>query len=284
MRLYELLEQDFPEIKTHNRWKTGKIPDLYNYEHEDANWDDDDEPPEKGNPHVTNPDIENLGTGAFASAYRHKDNPHDVTKGSKATHIPDGWQALFTALSKDEDAQSNPYFPRFRSINKFIGNYNDEGEPRQSYVVKVEALEPYKNLSEAERKMLANKIFNEHGKDVINHYWEEENRRTRRPNPGGEIRAGEKFAWAIRACLENDTWADELRWQIEDKKFEQALEFLQKTAKETDYEFDLHSENMMVRRTSVGPQLVLNDPLGFSSEARRRLEGGDEIEGHSDWE
>jgi hypothetical protein len=39
----------------------------------------------------------------------------------------------------------------------------------------------------------------------------------------------------------------------------------------------------MIRRTSVGVQLVLNDPLGFSSSARRRLEG-DGIEGHPDWE
>jgi len=271
MRLYELLnEHEFPEIKTHNRWKTGKIPDLYDYESEEAYQADDDEQPDD-NPHTYNPDVEVLGTGAFATAYRHKDNPQDIMKGSKATYTPDGFQALFTALSKDEDAQANPYFPRFRRINKFKGNYNDQGLPRQSYVVKVEALEPYSNLSKAERKMILNKIFNEHGIDVANHYLDKP----------GYNKPGWKLAAAVRACLENDTWADELRWQIEDKKFEQAIEFLQKTAKEYDYEFDLHSNNLMVRRTSVGPQLVLNDPLGFSS---GNSEDQEEIEGHPDWE
>jgi hypothetical protein len=273
MRLYELFEHTFPEIKTHNRWKTGKIPDLYNYEDEDdAYVDDKDEPPEN-NPHVDNPDIKVLGTGAFATAYQHKDTPHDVTKGSKATTTPDGFQALFTALSKDEDAQANPYFPRFRSINKFIGNYNDEGEPRQSYVVKVETLEPYSNLSKAERKMLMNKIFTGHGKDVINHYIEKSHY--------GE-KPGWKLARAVRAALENEEWGDELRWAIRDKKFEEAIEFLQKTAKEYDYTFDLHSSNMMIRRTSVGPQLVINDPMGFSSGSSPNEDG--EIEGHPSWE
>jgi len=268
MRLYELLEQDFPEIKTHDRWKTGKIPDLYDYEGPDAYVDDDDLPPEN-NPHAKNPDIKVLGTGAFATAYQHKDTPHDVTKGSKASVEPDGWQALFTALSKDKEAAANPYFPRFRSINKFKGNYNDEGKPRQSYVVKVEKLEPYQALSKAERKMLVNKIFNEHGIDVLNHYFEEENRKMhkyiRRKDPTSELFAGEKFAWAIQACLENDTWADELRWQIEDKHFLEAIEFIQKAAEEYNYGFDLHYNNLMIRRTSVGPQLVLNDPLGEST-------------------
>jgi len=255
MRLYELLnEHEFPEIKTHQR-SPGKIPDLYDYDGEDSYVDDDDEPPEN-NPHKQNPDIEVLGTGAFASAYRHKDNPQDITKGSKATKVPDGWQALFTALSKDKEAQANPYFPRFRSINKFKGKGEMYGDDRESYVAKVEALEPYSNLSKEEREMLMSKIFNEHGIDVAKHYIEE---------PRAFNKPGWFLAAAVRACLEGDTWEDELRWQIEDEKFKEAIEFLQKVADEENYEFDLHSNNLMVRRTSVGPQLVLNDPLGFSS-------------------
>ncbi len=274
MKLYEIIqEHEFPKAKTHI--KNVNVPDLYDYEHEDAYQDEGDEPPEKGNPHAKNPDIETLGTGVFATAYQHKDTPHDVTKASKATSVPDGFQALFTALSKDKEAQANPYFPRFRSINKFKHKYS----AKQSYVVKVETLEPYKNLSGKEREMLVNKLFDEHGEDVINHYWEEDTRDRHHPRGRPEMAAGEKLAWAIRACVEGDEgWEDELRWTIEDKKFEQAIEFLQKAAKEYDYNLDLHRENIMIRRTSVGIQLVLNDPLGFSSSDR------DEIEGHPDWE
>jgi len=287
MRLLELIEHTFTEIKKHDR-KGTRLPDLYNYDDEDAYIGPNDNPPDQGNPHLDNPDIDALGTGAFASAYRHKDTPHDVTKGSKAQSDPDGWQVLFTALAKDEDAQANPYSPRYRSINQFKQNDDYAVDPKQSYVVKVEALEPYANLSDKEREMLVNKIFDEHGPDVINHYWEERLRKLRVPNPRGREQnfPGEKFAWAIRACLEGDTWEDELRWAIQDKKFLEAIEFLQETAKNANYEFDLHRENMMIRRTSVGVQLVLNDPLGFSTDAKQKQERGEdeEIEGHPDWE
>lgn len=271
-----LTEHEFPKIKTHKRWK---VPDLYDYEDEDAYHTDDDLQPDD-NIATHDPKVTKLGTGAFATAYQHKDTPHDVTKASKASRTPDGFQALFTALSKDKEAQANPYFPRFRSINKFKGNPNDKGVDRQSYIVKVETLESYKNLSKEERKMLVNKIFNEHGEDVINHYWEEETRDRANPRGREQHFAGEKLAWAIRSALENDTWGDELRWTIEDKKFEQAIEFLQKTAEEYNYKFDLHYGNMMIRRTSVGPQLVLNDPLGFSSPKN----DDEEVPGHPEWE
>jgi len=274
MRLYEILtEHEFPQAKTRY---AKNAPDIYDYEGEDAYPDDDDEWPAGGNPHVDNPDIETLGSGAFATAYRHKDNPYEITKGSKASKKPDGFKTFYDALSKNEDAQSNPYFPRFRAMSKYHGE-ND----RQSYIARMEPLEPYKNLSEKEREMLVNKIFNEHGTDVINHYWEEEHRDRDHPRGRGQYFAGEKFAWAIRAALENDTWGDELRWTIEDKKFEQAIEFLQEAAEKYEFDLDMHWNNLMVRRTSLGPQLVFNDPFGASSAAEF---DGEEIEGHPDWE
>ena len=279
MRLYELFEHTFPEIKTH---KPNRAPDLYDYEDEDNAYHDDDDLQPDDNPHANNPDIKVLGTGAFASAYQHKDTPHDVTKGSKASYKPDGFQALFTALSKDEDAQANPYFPRFRKINKFQAQqtdpgYNADNRKRSSYIVKVETLEPYTNLSEREREMLINKLFTGHGKDIINHYMDDAV-----SYPKDYIhQPGMKLAGAVRAALENQDWGDELRWEIRDEKFKEAIEFLQKAAKEYNYDFDLHPNNMMIRRTSVGVQLVINDPMGFSSGKSRDEE---EIEGHPDWE
>ncbi len=272
MKLYEIIqEHEFPKAKTHI--KNVNVPDLYDYEHEDAYHDDEDEPPEKGNPHAENPDIEKLGIGAFASAYKHKDTPQDVTKGSKASTKPDGFQAFFIALSKDKEAQANPYFPRFRNINTFKHKYS----AKQSYVVKVESLEPYSNLSKDERKMLMNKIFTSHGKDVINHYLQDIH-----SYPKDYIdQPNQLLSGAIRAALENQEWGDELRWEIRDGKFKKAIEFLQKTAKEYEYKFDLHSKNIMIRRTSVGVQLVINDPMGFSSSDQ---DEEDEIEGHPDWE
>lgn len=274
MKLYELIsEHEFPQAKIRN---TKNAPDLYDYEGDDAYFDDDDEQPEKGNPNPDNPDIETLGSGAFATAYRHKDNPYEITKGSKASLKPDGFVSFYDALAKNEDAQSNPYFPRFRAMNKYHGQ-ND----RKSYIARMEPLEPYKNLSEEERVMLVDKIFDEHGSDVINHYWEEEHRDRQHPRGRDQYFEGEKFAWAVQSALENDTWGDELRWTIQDKKFLQAIEFLQEAAEKFEFDLDMHFNNLMVRRTSVGPQLVFNDPFGASSAAEFDEE---DIEGHPDWE
>ena len=278
MKLYEIIqEHEFPKAKTRH---TKNAPDIYDYEGDDAYPDEDDEWPAGGNPHVDNPDIETLGSGAFATAYKHKKNPYDVVKGSKAQKAPDGFVSFHDALSKDEDAQSNPYFPRFRDMSKYHGQ-ND----RQSYIARMEPLEPYVKLSHKERQMLVNKLFGEHGIDIINHYFEDENRKHakwRGPDPTRENFPGEKLAWAVQNALENDTWADELRWQIEDKKFLKAIEFLQDAAKKYEYDLDMHYNNLMVRRTSVGPQLVFNDPFGNSTEAE--FDSEDEIEGHPDWE
>ena len=272
MKLYEIIqEHEFPKAKERD---VKNVPDLYDYDDEDAYWDDEDEPPEKSNP-AKDKDIERLGTGAFATAYKHKKNPYDVVKGSKASKEPDGFVSFYDALAKDEEAQSNPYFPRFRDMSKYRGD-----DDRKSYIARMEPLEPYKNLSKRERKMLVNKIFNEHGSDVINHYWEEEQRKLPQFYGKGNTFPGEKFAWAIRAALENQEWGDELRWTIEDEKFEQAIEFLQEAAEKSGFELDMHFNNLMVRRTSLGPQLVFNDPFGMSSSA----DDEDEIDGHPDWE
>ena len=261
MKLYELInEHEFPKAKERHM---KDAPDLYNYEHEDAYWDDEDEPPEGGNK-ADHPDVKTLGTGAFASAYRHKKNPYDVVKGSKASKEIDGFRAFYDALASDEEAQSNPYFPRFRAMSKYTGD-----DDRSSYIARMEPLEKYSSISDRERKMLLDKIFSEHGHDVIKHYWEEEKLRAGWADDAyledEDLYKHDVFAWAIRAALENDTWGDELRWEIEDGKFKKAIEFLQNHAKASEFELDMHFNNMMIRRTSVGPQLVFNDPFGMSS-------------------
>jgi hypothetical protein len=96
-----------------------------------------------------------------------------------------------------------------------------------------------------------------------------------------ELYQMEVLAWAIRMAVENDMWGDELRWEIEDDQFKQAVEFLRNAAEKSEFDPDLHYNNMMIRRTSVGPQLVINDPLGGSSGADWDEE---DIEGHPDWE
>ena len=255
MRLYELLaEYTFPEIK--NRGDRDRIPDLYDYDDEEAYVRDTDLDIEvdKRPKYDSDPKVKKLGTGAFATAYKHQDTPHDVTKGSKATFIPDGFEAFFIALSKDEEAQANPYFPRFRSISRF----QTKNRERSSYVTKIESLEKFSVLSKEEIEMLLNKLFTERGLEIINEYV---NKRLYKPlhdDPAWYLGNG------ILHSFENSSSAKELRTEIKDRHFLDAVLFIKDVAKEYDYKIDMHKGNMMVRRISVGPQLVLNDPLGFS--------------------
>lgn len=255
-----------------------QAPDIYDYDDPDAYWDDyeDEGPPEKAK--AKHKDVEKLGVGAFATAYKSKKNPYDVVKGSRATKESDGFRAFYDMLAANEDVQSNPYFPRFRAMSKYTGD-----DDKQSYIARMEPLEKYQSLNKRERKALLYRLFSDHGRDVIAHYYAEHG-----PNavPGDyledkELYNMEVLAWAIRMAVENDMWGDELRWEIEDDQFKQAVEFLQNAAEKTEFDPDLHYNNLMIRRTSVGPQLVINDPFGGSSSAEWKDE---DVEGHPDWE
>ena len=174
---------------------------------------------------------------------------------------PDGFRAFYDALAKNKEAQSNPYFPRFRAMSKYKGQ-----DDRKSYIARMEPLEKYQSLSSGEREALLNRLFSDHGKDVIKHYFAEEH--PHHPNKylaDEELHEMNILAWAIREAVENDMWGDELRWEIEDDQFKEAVAFLRDTAKSIGYDNDLHYNNLMIRRTSVGAQLVINDPFGMST-------------------
>lgn len=244
MRAYEILtEHEFPEIEVRKPRK--KPVDIFDYDgvaRQDRAAASFGQEPAEEVPNK-NPKVKTLGSGTFASAYANQDTPHDVTKGSKLAKQPDGFQALFTALSKDEEAQANPYFPRFRQIRTY-SNKHEGDKKRTSYVVRVEKLEPFTNLSRTERDMLTDKIFTTKGQK--------------------EHVDGEGLAWGIYGASIARKQLTGL--EIRDPDFLDAMIFLDEVVEKYAYGLDLHSENIMVRRTSVGPQIVLNDPLGFPTD------------------
>jgi len=245
MRLYELLEQDFPEIKY--RAARSKVPDLYAYSDPDSFRSDDDVTPIDKH-YAENPNVSKLGIGAFSTAYQHKHSPHDVVKGSKLTTKPDGFEAFFMALSEHPKMQANPYFPRFRNINRFKA----KGKQQTSYMVRIEALEKLKALPDRESEMLFDKIFTDEGRELVKeriHRWD------RQPAKWNYLSNGIEY-------IDHDP---AIKAQVKDEHLLQAMDFLKELSIKHEYDLDLHDENIMIRRTSVGPQLVINDPLGFST-------------------
>ena len=51
-----------------------------------------------------------------------------------------------------------------------------------------------------------------------------------------------------------------------DDDFKRAMDFIIATSQKTGYHYDIHDENIMIRRTSTGAQMVISDPLGFSKQ------------------
>ena len=247
MKIKEIItEQDFPEIKY--RAPRHKLPDIYDYEHEDS-WQDEEDFQQYAQ---FNPDaskVRTLGSGSFSTAYQDKRSPHDVVKGSKQAVVPDGFQIFFTALSETPEMQSNPYFPRFRNISRFISKDHKSG----NYIVRMEALEPIQNITKAETKALLRKMYDKEGiEKIIEHTEDREYDTTLTHDYVVNAIAFAKSRYSLRD-------------HIIDKNLLRAIEFIEQISYDYEYQADLHSDNIMMRRTPYGVQAVINDPLGYSS-------------------
>ena len=211
MRLYELLnEYDFPELKQKTQWS---IPDMYKKDL---------------------PGKERIGSGGFATAYADKDNPHEVTKGSSRMFMLDGYTSFLEALSKDENAQSNPYFPHFSDINM----YKNRLWRTKSYNVKMERLHKTNTLSNAEKAMLREHMFTEYYNTSA---------------------VGERLDF--HTLMAHAIYKNKTEW-MKDENLVAATKFLHGASKEYDFDLDLNAGNFMVRRGPFIPQIVIIDPLG----------------------
>ncbi len=239
MKLQQLLEYQFPQIKTRS---VRRAPDQYNLRSERSQreettgeYEDDPIPPM---PRVLrDPNVYHLGTGSFASVYTHKDQPHDVRKLSRrqGSNRYDGFWTYIIALSHHSD-NGNPYFPRFRSITNYV-------DPKQgSYSVQVERLDHIDSISKREAMALMERMFGDNTGYLL---------KDMKPNG---FRISNVIADMFRS---EDAPARRL---IVDEDLRKAIEFI-KMQESGRVFLDVHSDNMMIRNTPYGKQLVFSDPL-----------------------
>lgn len=231
-----ILEYTFPEIKYQ---RVSKLPDQYH--HGADSLQQGGIAYQKGyNPRVMrSKGVEHLGTGQFGSVYGHKDRPHDVRKISRSLNVQrlDGFFYFLKALSETPEENTNPYFPRIRSITVYTS-------PNENavYTVQMERLFPVSSLSQQHVEYLWQRVLGE--KDVV----EEENNTNALI---AEIR--EIVLTGATRSLVNKADPDFLR----------AVRFIREVAGEYNVGIDLHKGNFRVRHSPYGPQLVFADPLGF---------------------
>ena len=180
-----------------------------------------------------------LGSGYFSVVGVSDDSPQDVVKVNMYGDLKDGYNAFVKALIDNERARNSVLFPRIRSVRE-LKTPEDE-YPR--LLVRMERLEPLFNLGIEELRHMVARYTSAKVEDL-----EYNNDKFDMINLFVDIIRGDSLVSA----------------KVTDTKLKNAIQWLQEIAQEEKFFFDLHSENMMVRRTPYGPQLVLSDPLGLS--------------------
>jgi hypothetical protein len=233
MKLLELYKTEVSFTKT--KGNARQADDSYR-EH-DPSWNAD------AKPHK-NKLIKVLGTGVFGTAIEHGNSPGEVTKVSRPIQSlkHDGYFRYLTTILRSQRLQDNPYLPKIYKIKIYK---SVDGE--YFYIVKMEKLHNIKNASTKELEAINDRIWNELP-DHSRKDWHEDK---------------DALRYYVTDYLERVISNPNLAANIKDDDFRQALAFVKKaqTNGSSNRNLDLHDGNVMLRRTSVGAQLVLTDPL-----------------------
>lgn len=187
---------------------------------------------------------DSIGKGRYSTVRNDPKDPHMVIKKTKfdknstSYHNKDVYPQFIEELI-NSDQKMNPYFPRVYGMK----SYNDKSDDKL-HKFNIERLEDLRQLSAEEMDHIMSLIM----EDDVRKAWNIDNERM--------------LAWFISEAIKKNS----VRKEIKDKNLYDALTFLSKFLKKNWF-LDLHSENMMFRRTPYGPQLVITDP--FSQESNQ---------------
>lgn len=174
--------------------------------------------------------------GAFAKYDQLKDEPK---MGEKNTHVPsaedaDAYYTYAKTIADNDLASSNPYFPRVYGIDVV-----EDKEGNSTNKVKLEHLKPLTSLRKDELMQMLPRMFD---KSVIATY----------NIPPNLVYDG--VGMLLRDCLYG-------KIEAKDENLQEAIEVIKKIMKKYSYNNDINKNNVMIRRTQHGYQLVITDPL-----------------------
>jgi len=259
MKVSQLLEYQFPKIQKVNVRKD-KQPTAYRGFHSGA-------PIPK---HMEkDKDTEHLGSGTFSAAYHNpKKSPHDVRKVSKQMdrHEIDGFFFYMQGLEDNPD-NTNPYFPRFREIKIYTDEHKnrenhifaDERKDTLTYSVKMEKLYPLRELSREEENAMLSRIVGTNWIDIVTGAVPGKERLAFILNSQEKADYG-RVLYLIKLLLHEPEAIED---DIQDADLLRATRWLKEFQRTASLSFDVHGENLMVRKTPYGPQLVITDPFSY---------------------
>ena len=239
MRLFELLTEAPPTVKHHE------------YKSERGSMEPPDARFPTGSGAKTERGTTTLGGASFSFVYGHEDNPHDVMKLSKPAHISlvDGYEAFIEALATDAEMHENPHFPRVQTVR----NVRDRSRAERKYMVRMERLYSLNNLSEEEYKVMVKNTFN----DSYIYQVQRDLPEWKHDNKWRAV----YLTWLEDSFTSSYYIPKKAYAPIKDYSLRVALDKIIKIADDNSLRLDLHSQNIMFRKTQYGPVLVITDPL-----------------------
>lgn len=238
---------------------------------------------------VNSKNVEYKGSGAYGTVVSHKQHAGTVIKVSKTSLDEDPYMKYIVSATANGRASSNPYFPRVYSIKTYTGPMQ-VGHHNEMYTLEMEQLEDLERCNEEELMAMGRKAFGDGfdllvqkevrvgasrsaGKHLKQYKWTHDiHRKLHMQNKPSEQPAPYMIASILAKALQRaivsadgmgarptDTFT-----AVVDPQLKQALmiirSILRRDAGESIFA-DIHSGNIMCRRTAAGPQLVITDPL-----------------------
>jgi len=184
-----------------------------------------------------------IGHGHFSSVAP-DDDPHFVNKRSvrvvnpKDTH--DAYWGYVYYIIKNKLWQ-NPYFPRIYDVKRIV-----DKDGKMHFTAKMERLEPF-DSDDIEGTVLP----------LVRRIFTEEARKHFRLSGRASLKV-----ILLKVILDSMRHEGYLKY-IKDDQLVDAIKKLKDYRNKYWVDLDLHQNNVMIRRTPYGPQLVFTDPFSF---------------------
>ena len=197
-----------------------------------------------------------IGAGYYSRVHQPRDNPHEVHKTTKARFKYDTGATVPIDDSVDPYydwvkaiapyAKSNPYLPRVYVADS--KSLRRTGELKPHY--QLEKLFDHKAISSSVLYVLYYKEMANH--DKADAYIETMEKQIDNNLISPEHAMSDLWLQIIK-CIKYNV--------RKDPQIQQALDIVTQLIVDRGYADDMHSGNFMIRLTSIGPQIVITDPL-----------------------
>lgn len=188
---------------------------------------------------IRSPKTKPLGRGTVAKVYDHPSDAHmvnRVTKSYKSGDHEQSYETFIEAMLDDPHMKDNIHMPRVYGVKKFKSR---EGRVRARY--ELEKLVMMHNVDEVVLKAAIDSVYNIDADD-------------------GEYSPRE-LPWRFASELQYAISYNEFD-NVISEEFLEALKFIKEVKKRArGVGYDLHEENIMLRITPTGAQIVFTDPL-----------------------